>query len=145
VSAIANGLFEVVVVGVREVLGRGVRDFHQLVPTLRRVPMNQELVDDLAGMMPAREKEQDFALLGLEVDAGRVDPGPDVLRRLTQRLQGGELGSDLFLHLDDHRACIVDPHCDGVADPLPLEGLVEWKQQVRALVGERPLVRVGHG
>ncbi len=53
--------------------------------------MLEDPIDDLAGVVPAGEEQDDLRLLGLDVDAGGVDPGPDLLGRLTQQRESLDL------------------------------------------------------
>jgi hypothetical protein len=141
--SIANRLFELLRVAVREVLRGRIGESDELVRT--RSAMLEDPVDDLASVVPAGEEQHDPRLLSVDVDAGGVDPGPDVLGRLTQQRESLELLLDLSSRLDDHRDGIIVPEGRCVADRMPLERPVQGGQQVVALVDDAPLVGVGQG
>jgi len=140
---VADGLLELVSVVQREVLRGCVADRHELAragSTMREHP-----VDDLAGVVPAGEEQDDLRLPGLDVQTGGVDGSPHVPGRLPEALQRLDLLVDLSSQLDDHRAGVIESEARCVADRMPLELPVQGGQQVVALVGDAPLVGVGHG
>jgi hypothetical protein len=107
--------------------------------------MREDSIDDLAGVMPAGEEQDDGRLRGLDVDAGGVDPGADVPGRLPQQRESLKLLLDLSSRLDDHRAGIIVAEGRRVLDRMLFERLVKRGHEVVTGVGDAPLVGVGHG
>ena len=140
---VADSVFELIRVVHREVLRGCVADRHELARA--GFAMLEYPVDDLAGVVPAGEEQYDLPLPGLDVDTTGIDPGAHVSGRLPQAFQHRNLLLDLSSRFDDHRAGIIESEGRRVLDAMSLQRPVQGHQQVVALVGDAPLVGVGHG
>jgi hypothetical protein len=92
--------------------------------------------------MPPRVKEDDRCVRRLQVNAGGVDAGPDIVGRLTEQRERSDLGLNLSHQRDDFGAGVVDAQTRRVLNSVALERPVKLEDEEYLILRQSDILAV---